>query len=125
MAVVYILKSTQYNKTYIGCTVDMTHRLRQHNGEIVGGAKKTSKWRPWEIIMVVTGFTDRSQALRFEYRLQRPKRKKKVRTDSTTFVLENCFTLINRGEGVAHDSAPWPQLTLYWYQAKYEAAFRR
>ena len=33
---VYLLKSTVSNRTYVGYTVNIKRRLRQHNGEIKG-----------------------------------------------------------------------------------------
>ena len=38
---VYLLEATN-KSTYIGATVDLTKRLRQHNKEIKGGAVATS-----------------------------------------------------------------------------------
>lgn len=40
--VVYVLINTEHNKTYIGITNNTTRRLRQHNRELVGGAKYTT-----------------------------------------------------------------------------------
>ena len=40
----YILKCGNY--TYNGCTNNFKRRIRQHNGEIVGGAKCTSRRDP-------------------------------------------------------------------------------
>ena len=46
----YLLASTvpRYKThAYVGSTPDPIKRLRQHNGDLTQGAKKTSKKRPW------------------------------------------------------------------------------
>lgn len=55
------------NRTYVGCTTDVKRRLRQHNGEIRGGARATRKSGPnWQMVMYVSGFRNRSEACRWE-----------------------------------------------------------
>jgi predicted GIY-YIG superfamily endonuclease len=54
-------------KTYVGATIDPARRLRQHNGELTGGARATSG-RRWARRFLVGGFTDERAALRFEWR---------------------------------------------------------
>jgi putative endonuclease len=39
---VYVLINTSHNKTYIGITNNAVRRIRQHNSELVGGAKYTT-----------------------------------------------------------------------------------
>lgn len=71
--VVYCLSNGA--QTYVGVTNDMKRRLRQHNGEIKGGARYTTlnKHRGtlgrWTLAFLVTGFTKRSDALKLEWRL--------------------------------------------------------
>ena len=75
---VYILESTD-NSTYVGATVDLDRRLRQHNKEIKGGAFATSakvvKGETWNRVCYVSGFPDWPAALQFEWRLKQISRK--------------------------------------------------
>lgn len=74
----YILKLN--NRTYNGSTNDMKRRLRQHNGEIVGGAKQTSRKKPgekWSVYCIVGGFKDHKEALQTEWRIRRVEGRKR------------------------------------------------
>lgn len=68
---VYLLESTN-NATYVGATIDVNRRLRQHNKEIKGGARATgsrvSKGETWRRVCYVSGFPDWTSALQFEWR---------------------------------------------------------
>jgi predicted GIY-YIG superfamily endonuclease len=64
---VYLLINTVSNRTYIGCTTDYKRRLRQHNRELVGGAKSTKvNCGYWNIALVLNGFNGRAEAMRWE-----------------------------------------------------------
>jgi predicted GIY-YIG superfamily endonuclease len=67
--VVYVLSSIpRPHRTYCGVTNDLKHRLRQHNGEIKGGAVATRTDRPWKLSALAVGFgDDKSTAMRFEW----------------------------------------------------------
>ena len=54
--------------TYAGVSPDPVRRLRQHNGEIKGGAKyTTSKGPGWTHVCLVEGFRTKIEALQFEW----------------------------------------------------------
>lgn len=77
--VVYLLATVEEPiATYVGATVDRDRRLRQHNGELVGGARATSR-RPggWYRVCCIAGFADNHEALRFEWRWKHVARKLK------------------------------------------------
>lgn len=75
---VYLLVSTNH-ATYVGATVDLERRLRQHNQEIKGGAHatgmKVKKGEVWSRAAHVTGFPDWPAALQFEWRWKQLSRK--------------------------------------------------
>lgn len=64
----YLLVSLKSGRTYIGYTSDPYRRLRQHNGEIQGGARSTHAHRPYRLHCIVGRFKTPSQAMKFEYR---------------------------------------------------------
>lgn len=69
------MPETGSQKTYVGVTLDLDRRLRQHNGALVGGAQAT-KGREWERIGHVRGFPDHQAALQFEWRWKSLSRRK-------------------------------------------------
>ncbi len=81
---VYVLQSLapRYGKRgqalpgfyYVGASTDPLRRLRQHNGEITGGAKWTSKHRPHELRAVYGPYSGQSEALKAERALKHGKR---------------------------------------------------
>jgi structure-specific endonuclease subunit SLX1 len=80
MSYVYLLLATPLRQaTYVGATVDLDRRLRQHNKEIKGGATATgirvAKGDTWIRAAHVTGFPDWQAALQFEWRWKQLSRK--------------------------------------------------
>jgi structure-specific endonuclease subunit SLX1 len=78
MSFVYLLVST-CGSTYVGSTIDLDRRLRQHNAEIKGGAKRTtmkvSQGEEWTRVCYISGFPSWKCALQFEWRWKQLTRK--------------------------------------------------
>ena len=72
----YILRNTQTQyprTTYNGATNNPIRRIRQHNGEITGGAKVTTqKGGGWEYCAILSGFPDKINCLSCEWRIKCP-----------------------------------------------------
>lgn len=125
----YVIKSEFCERYYIGYTVDPKNRIRKHNGEICGGAKRTKKYRPWNFFFIISGFLDNHSALRFEARLQKLKISKCACADNCNFnyppkssrsvvnILRKLFTILNQGDGsvAKKNKQEWPHLTINWY----------
>ena len=80
----YIL-TTDYedhtNYTYNGYTNNPERRLRQHNGEIKGGAKYTKMYgkSQWKYLVLIEGYPNMENALQCEWRIKHPEGKKRSR----------------------------------------------
>jgi putative endonuclease len=63
MQYVYLLNSIKFPKEfYVGVTISIKERLKQHNEGI---SIHTAKFRPWKLVVFV-GFVDEEDAKRFE-----------------------------------------------------------
>ena len=71
MFFVYFIESTN-GSTYIGATVNLDKRIRQHNKELKGGATATSikvnQGEAWSYVCYVENFPNWNEALKFEWR---------------------------------------------------------
>ena len=113
---VYLLYSSASSgqQTYVGATVDLEHRLRQHNKEIKGGAKATSiqveRGELWERVCHVEGFPTWQAALQFEWRFKQLTRKLPAMMDPLERRMSALNTLISldKSTSKAVPYAEWP-----------------
>lgn len=78
----YLLENSENKKTYLGVTVNINRRIRQHNGELVGGARYTSCFKGnglWILKTIVNNLT-KSEALSYERIIKNKRRKGKGKT---------------------------------------------
>lgn len=78
----YILRNNyedHKNRTYNGMTNNYKKRIRQHNQEIVGGAKYTHSFgnKSWNYMALVSGLPNKINALQMEWRIKHPDNKRK------------------------------------------------
>lgn len=129
---VYLLMGNGGRRTYVGFTTNPRRRLRQHKGELVGGAKRT-KGRDWSMMLLVHGFPNAVAALRFEWQLQHPEsaRPLRVARSSAALLLPKSRaaqgTLLVKLRALAHllRVPPWCRmgLTLHWLQPEARVRF--
>lgn len=101
---VYLLKSTVSNRTYVGYTVgNVYRRLRKHNGEITGGAKRTKKGRPWKVVMFVS-FEHERTAMQYEFCIQHTKKYR--RTSGIANKMKIMKSLIHYQERICSTAPP-------------------
>ena len=114
MSFVYLLESSD-KATYVGATVDVDRRLRQHNKEIKGGATATSirvlKGETWIRAAHVSGFPDWQAALQFEWRWKQLSRKLPAKMDPLTRRMKALKELLEleRPTTKAKPYSEWPK----------------
>ena len=115
------------NSTYIGATIDLDHRLRQHNREISGGAKATARLVSdqfhkhsdvkWARICSVRGFPNQTAALQFEWRWKRESHKyRSLRPIDRRLVALNALLKMDRPtkKAALYQSYPDGGPKIYW-----------
>ncbi|XP_062175055.1 structure-specific endonuclease subunit slx1-like [Alnus glutinosa] len=119
---VYLILSTNVPiKTYVGVTTDFPRRLKQHNGELKGGAKASRAGRPWVCACIIRGFKDQSEACKFESKWKSFSRKsprKRENEDVPKHLDETSLLLLQHREaalkrvkglfGCCHLEIDWP-----------------
>jgi predicted GIY-YIG superfamily endonuclease len=58
-------------KSYIGYTVNLPRRLRQHRGELAGGAKYTRGFKDCRLLAHISGFPNKRLAMSYEWHAKR------------------------------------------------------
>ena len=110
---VYLLVSSN-DRTYVGSTIDLDRRLRQHNKEIKGGAHATgtqvARGETWRRECYVSGFPNWQAALQFEWRWKQLTRKIKTRMTALERRISALHTLISldRSTTKAIPYLEWP-----------------
>jgi predicted GIY-YIG superfamily endonuclease len=97
---VYFIRN-ENGRVYAGKTCDLPRRLRQHNGELAGGARYTRGRGPWRPVATVTGFETDVQALQAEWRLRKALRKAR---SPCAAIAKACRDLLSRGVGWTRSS---------------------
>lgn len=110
---VYLLESVM-GKTYVGATVNLDRRLRQHNREISGGAKATSG-QSWKRVAYVSGFPTWNATLQFEWKWKHLSRRSKgTPIEKRKAALQQLLAL-DRSTSNAIPFIEWPSLpTVHW-----------
>jgi predicted GIY-YIG superfamily endonuclease len=97
---VYLLLSDK-GTTYVGATVNLNRRLRQHNKELKGGARITGrvvdKGGRWQRVCYAKGFPTWQCALQFEWKWKFLTRRTPKNADALQRRLEALNILVSSG----------------------------
>ena len=113
---VYLLESSCKRATYVGATVNLERRLRQHNKELSGGAHATgarvARGITWRRACHVAGFPTWQAALQFEWRFKQLTRRERSDANQTplerrTAALQKLMSL-TQSTSKAVPYAEWP-----------------
>jgi len=97
---------------YIGATVDRTRRLRQHNGELSGGARRTARVRGrgegrWDMVISAGPFATERLALQTEWAFKRAHRG--CGGEAGLPRLRRALERVLTAPSATRNADPWPQ----------------
>jgi hypothetical protein len=114
MPFVYVLTDETCTRCYTGFAKhSVKHRLRQHNGEISGGAKSTKRFKgKAKVAFYIGSFRDDKAGLQFEWALKRTKGK----VGGCVHRAQALQTLLKKEKWTskALPSRKHQQMTIYW-----------
>ncbi|KVH89356.1 hypothetical protein Ccrd_008657 [Cynara cardunculus var. scolymus] len=90
-------------------------RLRQHNGELKGGAKASQAGRPWICACLIRGFASKSEACKFEFKWKNvsskmPRKRKSKEEEGGIHLLQHRNAALNK----VKDSSDCSHLEFEW-----------
>jgi len=109
------LDRTRAGKSYVGFTVDPARRLARHNGAASGGAKYTCTLRPCDMVLIISGFANKIQALQFEWAWQHPASSKATKAMALAHGMTNATSAPAKKTRLAClmlSVAPWKRMAL-------------
>ncbi|GJZ60403.1 structure-specific endonuclease subunit SLX1 [Tanacetum coccineum] len=85
-------------------SVKANNCLKQHNGELKGGAKASQAGRPWICACIIHGFETKSEACKFEYKWKnvssKMSRKKKPQEEGGLHLLQHRNAALEKVKGL-------------------------
>jgi len=87
---VYVIEG-RGGRLYTGTTVDLQRRLREHNGELPGGAKATQGFRPWSYARVYGPYSGRSDAQVTESQVKGLPKGSRLLLEGAPTICEHCL----------------------------------
>jgi len=110
-------------KNYIGFTTDPKRRLKQHNRELKGGAKYTSKYNDWKFLFVISGFKSKQEALQCEWKLKHPNNKYIGNYIKRINYLDNIFKIGNKFTKNTKNNILYEDTYFLYIELKYKYLF--
>ena len=111
--ILYCIVTPDRSRSYVGVTVNLKRRLRQHRGELKGGAKSTRGHHDWVLFYAIRGFPDKRTVLQWEWRLHRLGKQKSSRGLHCTGCRRlDAFKKVRAMERVCKKAIPNTELSL-------------
>lgn len=127
----YLLHTSE-GQTYVGATTDPDRRLRQHNGEISGGARatgiKVQQGLEWNIVCYISNIPEWRSTLQIEWRWKQLGRAqfKKIKNpiERRLYSLKKLLSLEKPTQkGIPYDAYPEGRPVIIWLNSEFEKKY--